>query len=342
MKQAIMKKPGEITFHEVEKPAVTGKQVLIKIMRIGVCGSDIHVYHGKHPFTPYPVVQGHEVSGEIVETGADAGEFKPGDKVTIRPQVVCGKCYHCRHGDYHICENLKVMGFQTTGMASEYFAVDSDKVYKLPEGVSFDHGAMIEPLAVAVHALGKGGSVKGKKVLVLGAGTIGNLVAQAAKGFAAESVMITEVSDYRLDIAKETGIDYCVNSKTEDLNQQLLEHFGGDRADLILECVGISTTMNQAIHYARKGTDIIVVGVFGDKGSIEMALVQDRELNLKGTLMYKDEDYKKAIELLKDKKINLEPLISNHFKFDNYLDAYHYIDKQKDKSMKVIIDVGEE
>lgn len=342
MKQAVMKKPGEITFQEVEKPIVTEKQVLIKIMRIGVCGSDIHVYHGKHPFTSYPVVQGHEVSGEVVEIGRDVVKFKPGDKVTIRPQVICGKCYHCMHGDYHICENLKVMGFQTTGMASEYFAVDSEKVYKLPSGISFDQGAMIEPLSVAVHAIRKGRTIRGKKILVLGAGTIGNLVAQVAKGLCAESVMITDISDYRLDISKQSGIDYCVNSQKKDLNQEILDKFGEDRADLILECVGISTTMNQAINYARKGTDIIVVGVFEDKGSIDMALVQDRELNLKGSLMYKDEDYKKAIELLENKKINLNPLISAHFKFKNYLDAYHYIDKQKDKIMKVIIDVVEE
>ena len=123
-----MTNPGEIIFREVPVPEVKENQVLVKIMNIGVCGSDIHVYHGKHPFTKYPVTQGHEVSGEITELGKNVTEFHVGQKVTIEPQVYCGHCYPCRHGKYNLCEELKVMGFQTTGTASEYFAVDASKV----------------------------------------------------------------------------------------------------------------------------------------------------------------------------------------------------------------------
>ena len=119
MKQQVMIAPGEIVFRQVPVPAVKPNQVKIKIMRIGICGSDIHVYHGKHPFTTYPVTQGHEVSGEVVEVGEGVTAFRPGDKVTVEPQIVCGKCYPCRHGKYNLCEELKVMGFQDTGMASE-------------------------------------------------------------------------------------------------------------------------------------------------------------------------------------------------------------------------------
>ena len=131
MLQQVMTAPGVIEFREVDVPEVGNGQVLIKIMRIGVCGSDIHVYHGKHPFTKYPVTQGHEVSGEIVKLGADVKNFTVGQKVTIQPQVVCGKCHPCTHGKYNLCESLKVMGFQTTGTASEYFAVDAEKVTPL-------------------------------------------------------------------------------------------------------------------------------------------------------------------------------------------------------------------
>ena len=155
MLQAIMTSPGKIAFNEVPVPELKQGQVLIKVMSIGICGSDIHVYHGKHPYTSYPVVQGHELSGMISEVGPGVKNFEAGDKVTIQPQVVCGKCYPCLHGSYHICDSLKVMGFQTTGTASEYFAVDSEKVLKLPAGLSFDEGAMVEPLAVAAHALGR-------------------------------------------------------------------------------------------------------------------------------------------------------------------------------------------
>lgn len=332
-----MTAPGKIEFRDVPVPKVKEGQVLVKIKRIGICGSDIHVYHGKHPYTSYPVVQGHEVSGEIVKLIDGGSNFKEGDKVTIQPQIVCGRCYSCKHGQNHICDNLKVMGFQATGMASEYFAVDLKKVLKLPENISYDHGALVEPLAVAVHALKRGGDIKRRKILVLGAGPIGNLVAQAANGMGAQSVMITEISDYRLNIARECGINYCLNSKTQDIGEELINTFGKDKADLILECVGINTTTEQAIANARKGTDIIVVGVFAEKATVDLGLVQDRELRLIGTLMYQEEDYRKAIELIEESKVKLDPIITEHFPFEDYLEAYKYIEEKKDKIMKVMI-----
>ncbi len=340
MIQAVMCSPGNIEFHDVPTPTIKSGEVLVKIMRIGICGSDIHVYYGKHPYTTYPVVQGHEVSGYVVKVGPGVSDLTVGDKVTIQPQVVCEECYHCNHGKYHICNDLKVMGFQTTGVASEYFGVAREKVLKLPSTMSFDEGAMVEPLAVAVHALSRGGDIKGKKILVLGAGPIGNLVAQAAKGMGANAVIITDLSEYRLDIARKCGIDYCVNIREQDLEEVIIEQFGPDRADLILECVGVNPTMEQAICYARKGTDIIVVGVFGDKPTIDLGLVQDRELRLIGTLMYQENDYEKAIELIRTKSVQVEPLITNHFAFRDYLRAYQHIEAQKDRVMKVMISIG--
>jgi L-iditol 2-dehydrogenase len=340
MKQAVMTQPGSISFREIDRPEISEREVLIRIMRIGVCGSDIHVYHGKHPYTKYPVVQGHEVSGEITRIGAMVKGFAEGDRVTIQPQVVCGKCLPCRNGNYHICDDLKVMGFQTTGTASEYFAVDAAKVLKLPEGMPFDFGAMVEPMAVAVHALGRSGmDIKGKKILVLGAGPIGNLVAQTAKGLGAEAVMITDLSDFRLEIAKECGIDFCINTGKTDLAESILKHFGPDKADLILECVGVNPTMTQAVTNARKGSDIIVVGVFGEKASVDFGLVQDRELRMIGTLMYREPDYLTAIELIEKGHINLKALITNHFSFDDYLKAYEFIEAARDQCMKVMIDI---
>ena len=132
MLQQVMTAPGEIIFRKVPVPQPQENEVLIRIMEIGICGSDIHVYHGKHPVTKYPVTQGHEVSGEIVALGSGVTGFQVGQKVTVQPQVFCGKCYPCTHGKYNLCEELKVMGFQTTGMASEYFAVDASKVTLLP------------------------------------------------------------------------------------------------------------------------------------------------------------------------------------------------------------------
>lgn len=339
MLQQVMTAPGEIVFKEIDKPSPAAGEVVVKIMKIGVCGSDIHVWHGKHPFTSYPVTQGHEVSGEITELGAGVAGLRVGQKVTIQPQVVCGECYPCRHGKYNLCESLKVMGFQTTGVASEYFAVDAKKVTPLPEAMSFDEGAMIEPLAVAVHAVRKFGDMQGMRVAVLGAGPIGILVAQAAKGMGAERVLITDISDVRLEKAKECGADHCVNTKTTDFGEALVEAFGPDKADVIYDCAGNDVTMGQAIQYARKGSTIILVAVFADLAKVDLAVLNDHELDLNTTMMYRNEDYLEAIELVNAGKVRLKPLISKHFAFRDYADAYRYIDANRETTMKVIIDV---
>jgi L-iditol 2-dehydrogenase len=305
MIQAVMNRPGEITFREVPVPAVAANQIKVKMKRIGVCGSDTHVFHGKHPYTSYPVVQGHEVSAVVVDVGAEVAGFTAGDRVTIQPQIVCGRCYPCTHGMYNACEELKVMGFQTTGMASEYFVTEGGKALKLPDNMGYEHGAMIEPLAVAVHAVRRFGDVTGKKALVLGGGPIGNLVAQTAKAMGAADVLLSELSAYRLDTASRCGIE-TVNPSHEDLLARIVATFGPERADVIFECVGINATMKQAIDYARKGSDIVVVGVFADLGTINMGFVQDHELRLIGSAMYRVEDYIKAIELVGAGRIELD------------------------------------
>ena len=314
MLKAVMTAPGEIEFRDVEVPVPGENEVLIKIRRIGICGSDIHVYHGKHPFTGYPVTQGHEVSGDVVGVGAGATRVRAGQKVTIEPQVFCGKCHPCRHGKYNLCEELKVMGFQTEGMAAEYFCVDESKVTVLPEELSYDEGAMIEPLAVAVHAVRRFGDMEGKNVAVLGAGPIGILVAQAAKGMGAARVMVTDILPTRLEKAP-------------------------DKADVIYDCAGNDTTMGQAIQHARKGSTIILTAVFARLAKVDLAVLNDHELDLNTTMMYRHEDFVKAIELVRQKKVDLRPLMSGHFPFRQYSETYRHIDGNRETSMKILIDM---
>ncbi len=340
MLQQVMTEPGKIEFRDIPVPEPKQGEALIKIMEIGVCGSDIHVYHGTHPFTSYPVTQGHEVSGLVEKLGPGVDGLTVGQKVTIQPQVVCGQCWPCRHGKYNLCESLKVMGFQTTGAASEYFCADARKVTPLPEEMSLDEGAMIEPLAVAVHAVRRAGDVHGRDICVLGAGPIGILVAQTAKGLGARKVMVTDVSALRLEKAKECGADVCVNTGEHDFGEAFVNCFGPDKADVIYDCAGNNVTMGQAIQYARKGSTIILVAVFAGLAQVDLAVLNDHELDLNTSMMYRSEDYEKAIELVKEGKVRLKPLISKHFAFRDYLEAYHYIDKNRESTMKVLIDVA--
>ena len=342
MIQQVMTEPGKIIFREIETPRPAAGQVLVKIKRIGVCGSDIHVYYGEHKGTGYPVTQGHEVSGQIAALGEGVTGFHVGQKVTIEPQAVCGECYPCRHGKYNLCEKLKVMGFQTTGAASEYFAAPAFRVTALPDEMSYDEGAMIEPLAVTVHAARRFPEMEGAKVAILGCGPIGILLAQSVKALGAARVMITDISDYRLELAKRCGADYAVNTRDEDFGEAMLRCFGPDKADVIYDCAGNDITMGQAIRYARKGSKIILVAVFAKEAHVDLFTLNDHELDLDTTMMYRHEDYEEAIRLVKEGKIQLRPLMSKHFAFTDYLEAYKYIEKNRETTMKVLIDVDPE
>ena len=342
MIQQLMTSPGEITFREVEIPKTGPDQVLVKIKRIGVCGSDIHVWHGTHPYTSYPVTQGHEVSGQIVSLGEYVKDLAVGQKVTIEPQVFCGRCHPCLHGKYNLCEKLKVMGFQTTGTAGEYFAVDASKITLLPEELSYSEGAMIEPTAVAVHAAKRFPDLKGANVVVLGCGPIGILVMQAAKALGAAKALVTDISDTRLELAKSLGADFAVNTLKKDFGEAMLEAFGPDKADVIYECAGSDITMEQAIQNARKGSMIVLVAVFGKRASVDLAKLNDSELDLNTSMMYRHEDYVDAIRFVKEGSIQLKPLQSAHFAFQDYAKAYDYIDANRETTMKVLIDVDPE
>ena len=339
MLQALLEKPQKIVIRDVAKPAPESGQILIKVKRIGICGSDIHAYYGKHPFISCPIVQGHEFAGEVVETGALAKTIKSGDRVTVMPQLTCGKCYQSRTGNYHICSSLKVIGCNVDGAAQEYVCVDENLAMKLPNSVSYDFGTLVEPLAVSVHSLGRLKRIEGRKVLILGAGTIGNLTAQVAKACGARSIIITDVNDFRLELAKKCSVGDTVNIRHESLADALYKDFGDDGADAIVECVGIQDTVAQALSLSRKGSEIIFSGVFANKALIDIALIQDKELTVLGTLMYKNEDYRTAIKMIDSGQVQLASLITNRFPLEDYDVAYRHLDVHADSTMKVLIDL---
>ena len=338
MKQAVMIRPGEIVFRDVPVPVPGRGQALIRIRRIGVCGSDVHVHHGKHPFTPYPVVQGHEFSGVVESLGKGVSKLRPGTRVTAAPQEVCGSCGPCRRGDYHICDRLKVRGFQAPGCAQEWFVTEAEKIVPLPASFTFEQGALVEPVAVGVHSVARAGRLAGRNVAVLGAGPIGNLVGQVARAQGAK-VLITDISDFRLDVAARCGLKSVSNAKNESLADASRRVFGKSGFDAAFECAGVEGTLAAAIETIGKGGTIVVVGVFGEHPRVNIGFVQDRELEIVGTLMYQTADFRKAVALMKAGRVITEPLDSKHFDFADYPAAYAFVDAQADKSMKVFIDL---
>lgn len=340
MKQAIMNTPGNIEIRDVELPGeLAPNEVLLKIHRIGVCGSDIHVFHGEHPATPYPVVQGHEYSATIVAVGNAVTAGKVGQRATARPQLVCGKCGPCKRGQYNACQELKVQGFQAPGAAQEYFVVTEDRLIVFPDTMSFDYGAMIEPASVGAHSTSRCSGVEGKNVVVSGAGTIGNLVAQFAKARGAKNVLITDVSDYKLNKAKECGIENTLNILQTPFAEGVKAVFGNQGYQIGFEAAGVQSSLDALIANVEKGGEVVILGVYAKNPVVNMYFVGEHELSLFGSMMYRQEDYQEAVKLISTGAIVLEPLLSKHFPFNQYLDAYKYIGEQGDKVMKVMIDL---
>jgi L-iditol 2-dehydrogenase/threonine 3-dehydrogenase len=311
----------------------------LEIKKIGICGSDIHVFHGTHPATPYPVVQGHEYSAIVKATGGNVTKVKPGMKATARPQLVCGECGPCKRGQYNACQKLRVQGFQAPGVAQDLFVVPEDRIVAFPYSMTLEQGAMIEPAAVGAHSTNRISGLKGKNVVVSGAGTIGNLVAQFALARGAGKVLITDLSDYRLNIARQCGIGGTLNVNDISFEEGVRSFFGGEGFQVGFEAAGVQSSLDVLMQFVEKGGDIVILGVYSRNPVVNMFYLGEHELNVYGSMMYRHEDYEAAVKMIASGKIITAPLLTNSFPFNKYLDAYKFIEKQGDKCMKVMIDL---
>ncbi len=339
MRQAVMMAPGQLALRDAAPPQPGPGQVRIRVRRIGVCGSDIHVFHGHHPFVTYPLIQGHEYAGEIDAVGPGVSGVAPGDKVTATPQEVCGQCPPCRRGQYNACEHLKVRGFQAPGCAQDLFVTEADKLVRLPATFTFEQGAFVEPVAVAAHVTGRAGDLTGRKVVVAGAGPIGNFVAQACLCRGAAAVLITDISDYRLEVAQRVGIGATCNVKRESLAGAAGRVFGPDGFDVAVEVAGVEASLAALVAGIGKGGTLLIVGVYGHKPQIDMSVVCEHELNVKGSMMYRHEDWEQAVRWIADGAVKTDPLLSRHFGFEQFAEAYAFIDREGERAMKVMIDL---
>lgn len=342
MRQALMHQPGTIEIREVpdlQADALKENEILIQIRKIGICGSDIHVYHGEHPATPYPVVQGHEYSAQVVAHGEKVLKVKKGDKVTARPQLTCGKCGPCLRGQYNACQELKVQGFQAWGVAQDLFIVPEDRVVKLPDHMTFEEGALVEPAAVGAHSTRRASSLLGKNVVVSGAGTIGNFVAQFAKARGAKKVILTDINQFKLDKAKECGLEFSINLTQESFVEGIQRILGKEGFQVGFEAAGVQQSLDVLIQNLEKGGEIVILGVYAKNPTVNMFYLGEHELNVFGSMMYRQEDYEEAVEWIDKKAIITQALISKQFPFEAYKEAYQYIEQHSHQVMKVMIDL---
>jgi len=339
MKQAYLPEPGIILYREVDKPVPGPGEVLIAVKRIGICGSDVHVFRGRHPLVSFPLVQGHEFSGYIDAAGAGVEVLEKGDLVTVMPALGCGECVRCREGLFAQCDNLRFIGGALHGAGSDFFLVDARYAMKMPAGVSADDAAMVEPLAVAVHSVRKVPAIKGRPVLVVGAGTIGQCIAQVAREAGAGEILIADRVPFRLSVARQLGFATLEVVAQDSIATESARLLGGHKPPLIFECAGTQSALNGCIRAVERGGWIDVVGVYEEPPVTEMVLVQDKEIVLAGSLMYTWDDYARAVDLLKGKRVNLEPLRTHHVPFEHWSKGYKILIEKPGESMKVLVDL---
>jgi len=311
-RRVVVDAPERLRVETAQLPAaVPAGHARLRPTAIGICGSDLHVLAGHHPFVSYPVFPGHEVVGEVVAVGNGDGvdDGWVGRTVALEPSLACGTCRTCRRGKYHLCEHLRVMGFQAPGAMAELADVPVDRLHPLPDGMPAEHGALVEPLAVATHALRLAGDVRGAGVAVLGAGTIGLTCAAVAREDGADVLVVDPDAARRRIAAERFGFEVAATAAEQAY-------------DVALECVGNEPALRAAIAAVVKAGTVMVVGVHGDDPAIQAGWVQDRELRLQGTLMYQGDDVRRAIDLLSGGRVDAGAWIDARLPLDQAQRGY--------------------
>jgi len=338
MRAAHCSGPGRIDLRETAQPTPAAGEVIVKVRNCGVCGSDLHWYHGGFP--PPAVCPGHEISGEVVELGAEVRGVKPGDRVAVEPLVVCGECHACRTGDLQLCRKLRILGTMVDGGFAEYVRTPASALFHLPAALDWELGAMTEPLAVCVHAVQLANVRLGDRTLILGAGTIGLLSVVAARSAGAGEVLITARHPHQHAAAVALGARAFAT--TDDGEAELSEYARRHPIDAVIETVGGSTdTVNEAVQLVRAGGTISVLGVFMAPLSLNGLLLIMKEVRIVGSLTYSRAghraDFDVALDLLVSQCDRLQPLITHRYPLDQIGEAFATAADKKSGAIKVTI-----
>ena len=310
---------------EAPMPKVGPDDVMIKVQSVGVCGSDLHYYHtgsiGNFIVKP-PFILGHEAAGIIEEVGENVKNLKPGDRVCMEPGVPCMKCEECLTGHYNLCKDVKFWATPPyDGVLSEYVAHPAAFTFKIPDNMSFTEGALVEPLAIGLHACNMGGVKLGQTVAIVGAGCIGLVTLLAAKAYGATRIIVGDVLDKRLEKARELGA-ITVNTKEEDFAAKIMALTEGRGADVCIDCAGFSATVDACLSAAKPAGMVIIVGLGADRvDGFNTSMMSVKELTVKSIFRYRNL-YPTAINAIADGRINVGAIVSHRFKFDDTINAF--------------------
>jgi (R,R)-butanediol dehydrogenase/meso-butanediol dehydrogenase/diacetyl reductase len=339
MKAAYYEGHETIRIGECVPVAPGAGQVQIEVSHCGICGTDLHIFHGKMDRrVRVPLVMGHEMSGRITALGEGVEGFAIGERVTVRPLDHCGACPACRAGHSHICQKLKFIGIDSPGAFQGLWTVPAHTLHRLPESLSLAQGALVEPLAVACHDVRLGGVEAGEYVVVQGGGPIGALVALVARSAGAR-VVVSEVNPFRLALARRFGLE-ALNPSETDLVEVVNHQTGGAGADVVFEVSGAAAGAEMMTKLPRTRGRIVVVAIFSEPPRVDLFRFFWRELKLFGARVYEPEDFEKAIQLAASGTLPLERLVTATLPLENLETGLRQMERG-DEVMKILVRCGE-
>jgi (R,R)-butanediol dehydrogenase/meso-butanediol dehydrogenase/diacetyl reductase/L-iditol 2-dehydrogenase len=327
---------GQTDFFTRNVPTPKAGEAVIRIRASALCGSDLHIFRAKHPSVPLPATVGHEFAGDIAAVGAGVANLAVGQRVTVEPCEACGLCDACRRGEYGSCDQLTFIYRRGDGAMADYITVKAATVYPLPEGMSYEAGALVEPLAVAAHAVRRADVKLGETVLVIGAGAIGLLVAALCRRSGAAQVIATDYAAFRLNMAKQLGATHTVNPREGDnLEETVLSLTTGRGADKAFECVGREETFVQAMSLIKKQGLATVVGIFEQTDiTIPVMRIVNREIRIQGSQGY-CWDFPVALGIAQE--IGLETLVTQRYPLADLQTALEVASDRAQNAVKVIL-----
>ncbi|OUT54663.1 MAG: galactitol-1-phosphate 5-dehydrogenase [Rhodopirellula sp. TMED11] len=341
MKAMLLTEYKNLEVTEVDDPTVGEKDLLIDVRACGICGSDIHGYDGSSGRRIPPLVMGHEAAGVVKAVGSEVQDFAVGDHVTFDSTVSCGDCFYCHKGDINLCDNRMVLGvscgeYRRHGAFAELVSVPQHICYKLPEGMPFEHAALIEAVSIAVHAANRTPVTLGDTAVVVGSGMIGLLTIQAIRLAGCSKVIAVDLDQNRLETALSLGADHVLKADEVDVPAEVKKLTGGRGADVALEVVGATVTIETAIESVRKGGSITLVGNLAPRVEVPLQAIVTRELSVFGTCASKGE-YPACIDLIASGAIKVEPLITATATLDEGPEWFSRLYAGEPGAMKVIL-----
>ena len=336
MKYVRIPEPGKVQVEEMEKPERKPGEALLEILYGGICGSDMGTYRGTFLYSSYPRIPGHEFSARVVEVDDNEYGLKHGMIVTGNPYYNCGRCYSCRRGFVNCCTGNQTLGAQRDGIFRQYFSMPVERIYD-GKGLDAKELALIEPFCISYHAVKRGSVKKGDRVLVVGAGPIGVLAVMGAKLMGAE-VVVSDLSEGRLQMAKELGADDVIVTGREDFDQRVQELTKGDGFDVCIECVGQPSTFQNCIDAAAFRGRVVVVGIGKKNLDFAYSRIQTKELDIFGSRNAGKDDFTELIDYAIAGKFDLSRLISRVYGLPSAEQAFTEVKENPDAIMKALIE----